>query len=204
MSALQNLLDLLERCALTDIWVGGWLAPLSGEQASWQKFTPDLMTVYLEFGDVIVRCNSIEQYSYLSMKVEDRIVQDPRLAEDDYCITFAKEFLLRSTDPMQVLKFLGYYNSNTDLAGGIFLAAEFVLGGYGYAESLFLDPQNLFGIRIGKERERERWLEQLGRVTAAGLIPKMEQFVWENPKPVQKSDYPAWLRNQYPPNRGLV
>src|SRR5438552_1691824 len=126
MSKMSDILDAISKHPLTDLLVVGFSDYDSVYQAS--RFHPMLQYVYLQFGEVFLRCISIHWYD-LRMELTHEISHDyyaPRLTDDEeerepyedeeFCISSVYDlFVRKSESDHQVVEFRVFADATSKL-----------------------------------------------------------------------------------------
>jgi len=182
MSEITDIFSLLESKPLTDILLTGFFIAES-DRPDCQRFVPNLTRIYLEFGDQFLLCTSINQYDQLKIEIAAKMTQDPITEEEtdfDFCICSVRELYLNNLYSENfVTGFFAFLDEGSDPDSGIVKSAEFRLGVHG---SIFLDPLNLFGIRIGTEQQRDEWIENWA--SNREEQHPFQQLTWKNTTPI--------------------
>jgi hypothetical protein len=93
------------------------------------------------------------------MSIVEKMENDPIIEQEsdfELCVCSVSELYLKYIyDENRVTHLIAYLDSESRIEEGVVKAAEFQLGESGV---VFLDPFNLFGIRIGTEQQRDEWL----------------------------------------------
>lgn len=156
MTVLDDVIRRLSSVDLADLEVAGTMDQDGGAY----RFRHRLIDVYLRFGpEGRLRCSSIDQYSRLRIEPTDDIALDFGLLEGEtYATTSIADLCLaqpgsaRSIDAVSMIAW-----NRADAQAGVVECASFEIQG---ADCLFLDPRNLFGVRIGGRAERAAWLTE--------------------------------------------
>jgi hypothetical protein len=147
MNKLEKIISLFENAPLTDIWLAGFL---DEDEKPYKIFHAMQSTIYLEFGDIFLRCAEINQYDQLAMDIVTEITIDFDIDEDDeFCISSIIEpsvsYLHKD---YYITNFRALIGETSNLKEGIvkYLELRFDNG-----DTILLDPINLFGIRISSQ-----------------------------------------------------
>ncbi len=168
---LANLKQLFESVPLTDVKVPGFLV----DGAVGKVFHHRLLDVYLHFENgTVVRCSSIEQYDKLRFAVVDRVTFDFEIGEDhEYAVTSIAELCLKApSEPRYIESMYLVTAPGISLENGVVKCAGL---GIQKDDFLFLDPVNLYGIKIGKRLDYDAWLKEF-----AGRGDVLEELLWRH------------------------
>ena len=133
---------------ITDIYTVGFVYLEDGQT----EFTPDLRWIYIEFEDILIEFESIEQYSRLRMEK----VPDVRyLFEYD-------EDMIKARSSVKELVLVSSMLANNIVKDIVFIdgterncaAAKIVLEN---GQIIFIDPGFPYGIGIGGKEQEEYW-----------------------------------------------
>ncbi len=123
------------------------------------EYIADMNILYLEFKYFLIRLESIENFSRLSIKREEKIRQE-FIDDEDMKFAFARlhniVFRMGEMDTVRIEK-ICLYNLNTNDSEIICDAMKICLSS---GQVLFFDPTYYFGINIGDETLIPIWEDQ--------------------------------------------
>jgi hypothetical protein len=163
----EQLLEVFREAPLTEIYVPGFVDDGGGSNIGKSLphrgvvFHPMSDDVYLEFGERMVRCRTIDQYSRMIVVPATQFECSFDIDPDD---TFGVIPLLRMAlqsgrDSAKVLRFDAFIGEGFDAEQCVFAALGLALDSEDY---IFLDPLDYNGIHIGAIRARDIWLSYWG------------------------------------------
>lgn len=169
MSKIDEIINVLKSHSITDIFIVGFI----DNSDDLKEFYPKPTDVYLEFGNTLLRCSSVNQYDKLRMAVVEKIEFDFEIEEDcEFCFCRVSNMYLSAsygTNKITSAQFLLDDESNLD--EGMVKCARLSIDNGDY---LFLDPTHTFGLQINGKRSIIEWIEK----NAYGT-PKYSEFVWQ-------------------------
>ncbi len=154
---MNQIINLLQSHPLTDILSVGYI----NSDDTIKKFHIIEEDVYLEFGNSLLRCSSVNQYDKLRMKIVNQIEFDFdfELEEDDeFCVCSVFNIYLfdpYGTNQITSAEFL--VDERCNIEEGIVKCAKFNIG---IKDELFLDPTHTFGMKINENRTIKEWIEK--------------------------------------------
>lgn len=138
---------------LSDIIIPGFV----WDHRNVRTFTPVLKAIYLEFEDRLVLLQSIGRHWRLQMSLADQIEchfdLDPK---DEFAVSSVLE-VLGGEGGCSVTRVQTWVSADCDAASGIVKGALFHLNASPC--QLFIDPLNIFGIRLTVPTDLDGWLE---------------------------------------------
>jgi len=155
---MDELVRFLETASLTDIFTGAFID--DDDEPKQARLL--LECVYLKFTDRLLRCSSIGQFDQLALELVSGVEpaassSDARLFEDyQFCtVPLTHLFVSEALASHRVMGIRCHLDARAVAERGIVtVAAIFLENG----ETLFLDPRNTFGVRIGNKRDHDEWL----------------------------------------------
>jgi len=152
---MPNDTDLSNICrdeGIKDIWLVGYLE----KGASRRKFHPMLWWIYAEFHTAYIRLEAVNEW-HMKFELAQTIGVDFSVDPDDEFATVRIGDLFLPTVPKQtrkVTRFDVLLDEDSSLEGGIVKSGGFV---FENGETVFFDPSNTFGFRIGTEIQVREW-----------------------------------------------
>src|SRR5262249_40379115 len=142
---IKSLITAIQSNTITDIFIVGYIDYCGATK----QFHPMLENIYIELGQQLLRCSSIEQYDKLRMTLVEKITCDFEIDDDDeFCIiSISQMYLLNSHVPNYITSLHVFVNGECHPQEGVFKCAGLGIGDHDY---LFLDPTHIFGIHLGK------------------------------------------------------
>ena len=173
---MDKLVSFLETASLTGIFAGAFI----DEDDEPKRVRLLLECIYLEFDDQLLRCSSIGQFDQLALELVGDVdptasARDARLFEDyEFCLVpLTNLFVGEALSSHRVMGIRCLLDARADAERGIVtVAAMFLENG----ETLFLDPRNTFGVRIGNKLDFDAWV----RLNTEG-DSNLREFAWKRP-----------------------
>lgn len=155
MNSINQIINLLQSHPLTDILSVGYI----NSDDTIKKFHIIQEDVYLEFGNSLLRCSSVNQYDKLRIKIVNQIEFDFELEEDDeFCVcSIFNMYLFDPYGTNQITSAEFLVDNQCNIEEGIVKCAQFNIG---IKDELFLDPTHTFGIQINGNRTIKEWIEK--------------------------------------------
>jgi hypothetical protein len=155
---MDKLVSLLEATPLTGIVAGAFID--NDDEPKQTRLL--LQCIYLKFDNQLLRCSSVGQFDQLAFELVDGIdpaasSSEARLFEDyEFCLVpLTNLFVSEALSNHRVSGIRCFLDSRADADRGVVtVAAMFLESG----ETLFLDPRNTFGIRIGNRLDFDVWV----------------------------------------------
>ena len=155
---MDELVSFLETASLTVIFAGAFID--DDDEPKQARLL--LECVYLKFADRLLRCSSVGQFDQLAFELVSRIdpagsSSDARLFEDyEFCIVpLTNLFMSEALSSHRVMGIRCLFDARADAERAVVtVAAMFLENG----ETLFLDPRNTFGVRIGNKFDFDEWV----------------------------------------------
>lgn len=159
MSKITDIIEVFRSKRLSNLLVPGFV----DEFGAVKRFHPMLENVYFEFDDQLLRCSSIDQYWNLQLELVKEISCEFEIDEDDeFCISSISELVLKYPYGQNyVIGLRVFLSEESRLDEGIVKCAGFEIqcpeSERTGDDSIFLDPQNPFGIQIDKKDLELEW-----------------------------------------------
>jgi hypothetical protein len=169
MSEMNKIIEILYNEPVKDIVVPGFIDEDNGHK----NFHLMLNSVYFEFDHKFLRFASIDQYFRLSMKVVEELTCDFDIDEDDeFCLSSLFELTLSDAYSSARVTFLRcFLDAESDIEAGVVKCAEFH---FENRNIIFIDPTYTYGIRIGTQEQRDRWISDY-----ASKEEDYQEYVWK-------------------------
>jgi hypothetical protein len=160
---ISELLEILKRSPLTDIYVPGFIDDGGGDLAKshlpegGRQFHPMTDNVYLELGDRLLRIRAPEDRGRMRVEPAERIECSFELDPDDTfgVVSVLRSKLVSTRATGRVLRLDVFLGEACNLDRCIFASLGLMLDGDDY---IFFDPLDYDGIRIGGARARDAWI----------------------------------------------
>jgi hypothetical protein len=170
---MNELVSFLGTSSLTGVFAGAFID--DDDEPKQARLL--LQCIYLKFADHLLRCSSIGQFDQLALELVSSVdpaasSSDARLFEDyQFCLVpLMNLFVSEALSSHPIIGIRCFVDTRADAERGIVsVAAMFLENG----ETLFLDPRNTFGVRIGNRRD----LDELVRLNTEGNSDYRE-FTW--------------------------
>jgi hypothetical protein len=158
MTDINIVTNLLKDRKLTNIFVSGYLDKCK----STTYFHPMLRFLYLQFEDIILEVSSVDQYWNVEIAVVDHIKCKFEIDEDDeFCISSIYQMVVNYPDWENMFDELQVFaGDDSRLDKGVVRRVALRLkcrGSDNMTDTIFIDPQNTFGIKLGGEIELGNW-----------------------------------------------
>lgn len=155
---------------LTNILVAGYI----DESESMKHFHPMFDDIYFDFTGVLLRASSIDQFWHLGLDLVERVECRFQIEEGDDFGVCPLDFVLQDPAGSNRLKqIIVFRESNIDATPGKTICAALTLHSGGTAtafDTLFLDPRNEYGIRLGTQAALIEWR----RANSTSVSPAVE------------------------------
>jgi hypothetical protein len=175
----QNLYKIFSSQNLSDLILVGYSDTIKG----FKNFNAVMNSVFLIFGEMIIRVESYEQYSKVKLSITDENAYSESCtrAEDDELMLFSALdlYTLHETYNIGITNINLFYDKHCDIENGIYRAVGInLVKNAGY---LFFDPTHLSGILIGSSNLEKYWFEnwefwQSNNKTLGDITQKTIQF----------------------------
>jgi hypothetical protein len=158
VNSINQILNLFQSHSLTNILVLGYI----DNDDKIKRFNIIEKDIYLEFGEALLLCSSVNQYDQLKMNVVDKISPelDFEIEEDDeLCVCSLYNMYLfdpYGTNRITSAEFL--LDKNSNLEQGLVKCLGLRIGES--KDYLFIDPTHTFGIQVNGKRSIEEWIEK--------------------------------------------
>jgi len=170
---MDKLVRFLETTLLTGVFSGAFID--DDDEPKRARLLLDC--IYLQFSNQLLRCSSIGQYDQLAFELVSDVdpaasASDARLFEDyEFCLVpLTNLFVSEALSGHRVMAIRCLLDARADAERGVVtVAAIFLENG----ETLFLDPRNTFGVRIGNQLDFDEWV----RLNAEGNS-NYREFAW--------------------------
>jgi len=146
-------LNELARTALSDIHVAGFV----DRDESPLRFYGQFRLMYLELGGQLLELRCVEDTGTMSLALARAYANAPDLDEDmQSCVMSIRQFVLTDPDGPNDISYLRIWGAVFGDSSMACSAAELKLRN---GQVVFVDPSYHFGIRLGGEEQKARWLQ---------------------------------------------
>lgn len=155
---MEQLFALLETTSLRGVLAGAFI----NDDDDPKQARLLLEAIYLKFDNQWLRCSSIGQYDQLALELSEKIEPaastiESRVLEDyEFCVVpLTNLFMNEALASYRVQAVQCFLDSRADEQRAIVTTIALLLENN---QTLFLDPRNTFGVRLGNAFDLEEWM----------------------------------------------